>query len=354
MDAWKQDPLYRPFYHPTGFIMAACGDEAYQKCLEYAENEKTELFPLKTSDDFHSTMPEKVLTGSFPGWRGFWKKEGAGWVFAKGALKAMYEEAVELGVKFVTGPEEGEVTTMLYSDAGYAVVGARTTNDSEYIADQTILAAGANSDLLLDFKKQLRPTAWTLAHLPLSIDEVKRYQNLPVLYGVDRGFFIEPGMEHHEIKICDEHPGYVNMVKTGGQLRSIPFARKQIPVEAEARMRRLLRETMPQFEHRNFSFARICWDADTVDRVFLIDRHPEINNLIVAVGGSGNGFMTCPAIGIIVADIVEGKLEYRLQKMMRWRPEIAENRNWWDTQGRFGADGKIVSFKDVREWTNIV
>jgi sarcosine oxidase/L-pipecolate oxidase len=116
-------------------------------------------------------------------------------------------------------------------------------------------------------------------------------------------------------------------------------------------MRLLLSETMPQFSERSFSFARICWDADTVDRVFLIDRHPVISNLIVAVGGSGNGFMTCPAIGSLVANVIENKGEERLRKAMRWRPEISVERDWWDTQGRYGGRDKVMDFRDVEEWT---
>ncbi|KAI8939413.1 hypothetical protein NX059_003195 [Plenodomus lindquistii] len=116
-------------------------------------------------------------------------------------------------------------------------------------------------------------------------------------------------------------------------------------------MRHLLSETMPQFADRPFSFARICWDADTVDRTFLIDKHPHLDNLIVAVSGSGNGFMACPAVGVLVADLLEGTLEDRLGIILRWRPEISEDRDIWDTQGRYGADGRVMNFREVKEWT---
>jgi sarcosine oxidase/L-pipecolate oxidase len=39
--------------------------------------------------------------------------------------------------------------------------------------------------------------------------------------------------------------------------------------------------------------------------------------------------------------------------MLRWRPEIAVGRDWRDTQDRFGADGKVMDFQSVREWTQI-
>lgn len=350
MDTWKYDPVFSSFYHNTGFIMAAVGDEAYKRCVEYAKGEKITPTALNTKEDFRLTMPKHVLQGELAGWRGFWKKSGAGWVFANGALKAMYNEAVRFGVSFVTGTT-GKVQELLYNSDKSHVTGVRVVDGTEYAAKQTILAAGANSDLLVDLEQQLRPTAWTLAHIPLSVEEVEGYRNLPVLYGVDRGFFIEPDIENHEMKLCDEHPGYINPIYNNGKMRSVPFARHQIPKDSESRMRLLLSETMPQLSERSFSFARICWDADTVDRVFLIDRHPVISNLIVAVGGSGNGFMACPAIGSLVADVIENKGEERLRKAMRWRPEISVERDWWDTQGRYGGRDKVMDFRDVEEWT---
>lgn len=52
MKAWKHDALLAPFYHRTGFIDAAVGDDAYQRCVEYANSEDTELAPLNTKEDF--------------------------------------------------------------------------------------------------------------------------------------------------------------------------------------------------------------------------------------------------------------------------------------------------------------
>jgi sarcosine oxidase / L-pipecolate oxidase len=176
------------------------GDAAWQHCVKYAEGEDAELVPLNTKEQFHATMPEGVLTGPFPGWRGYWKRTGAGWVFAVGALRAMHTEAVRLGVQFVTGYEKGRAERLLYSTAGDKIIGVQTADNVQHASDHTILAAGANIEALLDFKKQLRPTAWTLAHIPLSAEEAQLYRDLPVLYGIDRGFFIEPDLEKHEIK----------------------------------------------------------------------------------------------------------------------------------------------------------
>ena len=40
---------------------------------------------------------------------------------------------------------------------------------------------------------------------------------------------------------------------------------------------------------------------------FLIDRHPDYDNVWIAGGGSGHGYKHAPMIGAYVADRVEGK-----------------------------------------------
>jgi sarcosine oxidase/L-pipecolate oxidase len=371
MSSWHHDPLFSPFYHETGFIMAAATPTGYRSCLEYRESEDAELVPLE-GKEFRATMPEGVLTGDFAGWKGFWKKKGAGWVEASKVLTAMYDEACKLGVNFICGQKIGRVEKLLYSDSIASLLGAITIDGKQHTADTVVLAAGANSAQLFAFEHQLLPKAWTLAHIPLPASEARIYKDLPVLYACDRGFFIEPqhptikvededGETKYEIKICDEHPGYINPVTVdpSNPTTSVPFAKHQIPMEAEERMRLMLRETMPHLSTRPFSFARICWDADTPDRMFLIDRHPKWENLVVAVGGSGNGFMCCPAIGPIVADIVEKKnseegfVGERVRKILRWRPETAVGRDIWDTQGRHGADEKVMDLREVTGWTSI-
>lgn len=57
--------------------MAGATDAGYQVCKEYAEGESCPLTALDSPQDFYRTMPQGVLQGLFPHWRGFWRKTDA-------------------------------------------------------------------------------------------------------------------------------------------------------------------------------------------------------------------------------------------------------------------------------------
>lgn len=351
---WRHDPVFAPYYHETGFAVAAISPDA----IAYMEEEevagdKADYVPLNSAADFRKIVPEGILTGEFPGWRGYWRKGDGGWAHARKACVSAATEAVRLGVRQICGIPQGQVIGLLYGSNG-DVVGVKTADEKSHLADRIILTAGAGANEILDFKDQLRPTAWTILHLRMSAEEASRYKDIPVLFNIEKGFFLEPDEDAHEMKICDEHPGYLNYTSKGPYgPRSLPFAKHQVPKEAEERARQLLRETMPQLAERPFSFGRICWDADTVDRHFLIDTHPDCPSLTLGVGGSGLSFSCIPAVGGLIADELEGKLDSKFSEAFRWRPEIAVNRDWKALQGRWGADRKVMDFHDVHEWTNI-
>ncbi|KKY18366.1 putative fructosyl amine:oxygen oxidoreductase [Phaeomoniella chlamydospora] len=355
------DPVFKQYYHPHGYVVAASSPDALNR-LEHEElpEDKSEYIPLETAEDFRKTMPKGVLTGEFPGWKGWWKKTGAGWVHARKALVSASKEAERLGVKFITGSPQGNVTSLIYSEGHQngEVLGATTEDGKEHLATRTILCAGATAPRLLDVKNQLRPTAWTLAHIKMTAEEVKLYKDLPVLFNIEKGFFMEPDEDKHELKMCDEHPGYCNWLPdpdSPSGKTSVPFAKHQIPIEAEERARGFLRDIMPHLADRPFTFARICWCADTPDRNFLIGPHPDHKGLVLGIGDSGHGYKHITSIGGFIVDSMEGILDERMAEGMRWRPETATDPDWvTGTLGRFGGPNKVMDFQvDVKGWTNI-
>lgn len=291
-ECWKNDPLFQPYYHDTGLLMSASTTVGLERLgVRVRPQDDPNLVELSQPEEFRRLAPSGVLQGGFPNWRGYFTRSGAGWAHARDALVAAVREAQRLGVKFVTGSPEGKVITLIFEHND--VRGAVTADGTIWRADQTFLCAGASAGQFLDFQQQLRSTAWTLVHIALDHEERALYKNIPVIFNIEKGFFFEPDEERGEIKICDEHPGYTNMEQlSDGTPQSIPFEKTQVPKESEDRVRALLSETMPQLANRPFSFARVCWCADTPNREFIIDRHPSHPSLILGCGASGRGEST--------------------------------------------------------------
>lgn len=352
--AWETDPVFVPYYHETGYVIAASQPKHIRELYDDEEPTPERGFVgLVTAEDFRQTMPAGVLTGEFPGWKGWWKRDGAGWVHARKAMESAFREAQRLGVRMVTGSPHGAVVSLIFEDGD--VLGGLTKDGVKHYADRTILCAGANAPQLVDMKDQLRPTAWTLAHIKMTEEEAKLYKNLPVMFNVERGFFMEPDEDNHELKICDEHPGYCNW-PTADHRASVPFAKHQIPKRSEEGVRLLLRECMPHLAERAFSFARICWCADTPNRDFLISSHPDFPSLTLGVGASGHGYKHIPIIGRYIADCLEGTLDERMRNVWRWRPETAVGRDWEAVQGRMGGSYQVLNLADIPDdqWTQTV
>ncbi|QDU69045.1 FAD-dependent oxidoreductase [Engelhardtia mirabilis] len=55
--------------------------------------------------------------------------------------------------------------------------------------------------------------------------------------------------------------------------------------------------------------ARVCQYTETPDGAFVVDRHPDLDNVWIAGGGSGHGFKHGPALGEHVAQLVSGARE---------------------------------------------
>ncbi|MEE4453027.1 FAD-dependent oxidoreductase [Novosphingobium resinovorum] len=81
---------------------------------------------------------------------------------------------------------------------------------------------------------------------------------------------------------------------------------RTVSPEAIAQVRAYLRRRFPDLADRQLVEQRVCQYENTHDGNFLIDRHPEADNLWIAGGGSGHGFKHGPAIGTYITALIDG------------------------------------------------
>ena len=72
--------------------------------------------------------------------------------------------------------------------------------------------------------------------------------------------------------------------------------------------RRFVERRFPALRGAPIVETRVCQYENTWNGDFLIDRHPEIENVWLVGGGSGHGFKHGPAMGEYVAERIFGRV----------------------------------------------
>jgi glycine/D-amino acid oxidase-like deaminating enzyme len=79
---------------------------------------------------------------------------------------------------------------------------------------------------------------------------------------------------------------------------------RQISAEGLAAARAYLRLRFPAMAGAPLVESRVCQYENSIDHNFILDRHPEAENVWIVGGGSGHGFKHGPVMGEMVADAV--------------------------------------------------
>jgi monomeric sarcosine oxidase len=78
--------------------------------------------------------------------------------------------------------------------------------------------------------------------------------------------------------------------------------------EAVAEIREYVTRNIPRLKNAPIVETRVCQYENTSNGDFLIDRHPQSENVWLVGGGSGHGFKHGPVVGDYVKDLVLGKI----------------------------------------------
>lgn len=96
-------------------------------------------------------------------------------------------------------------------------------------------------------------------------------------------------------------------IRTGGHRGENPDTSvRWIPEEAHARPREILAKYFPALAERVISETRACHYCSTVSRNFIIDTHPDLDNVWLAGGGQAESFKQGPVLGEYIAGRVFG------------------------------------------------
>lgn len=126
-------------------------------------------------------------------------------------------------------------------------------------------------------------------------------------YQMPYGFFYGfPSLDGEVIKVC-EH--------SGGTPITDP---SQLEIENHdedlAKLTQFLREVMPDVDPHPESF-NVCMYTKTPDEHFIIDQHPQYQNVAFGAGFSGHGFKFVPILGRVLSDLA---LDYETDQPVKF------------------------------------
>jgi sarcosine oxidase len=111
----------------------------------------------------------------------------------------------------------------------------------------------------------------------------------------ERGAYTLPDIENRGFKLAFDRHGPAFDPDTGDRLVS--------GVDAA---RAFLAERFPALSNAPLLESRVCQYENTSSGDFLIDRHPDFDNVLLVGGGSGHGFKHGPMVGEYVTGLIDG------------------------------------------------
>jgi glycine/D-amino acid oxidase-like deaminating enzyme len=150
---------------------------------------------------------------------------------------------------------------------------------------------------------------FTDARLPVWSDDSKRDLNG---FPGRHWFYGIPGNHWRGFKIADDMRGPAIDPTT---------MEREISAEGLAAARAYLRMRFPELADAPLVEGRVCQYENSTDQNFILDHHPEAENVWIAGGGSGHGFKHGPAFGEMASDAVLGvkapPSEFGLSRLMK-------------------------------------
>jgi len=219
----------------------------------------------------------------------------AGFLFVERCVRAHADRARSLGAEL----HDREEALAWRADERHVEV---VTNRGRYAAAKLVISAGAWATRLLeDLGVPLSIMRQVAMWFGVSQPQDFRRDRFPC-YFVDApdGFFYGfPMIDPLGIKVA-QHYGAIELADPS----AVDW---QASSADEAALRRFLQTHLPGAEGAR-NRASVCMYTLTPDRHFVIDLHPQHQNVAIAAGFSGHGFKFVSVVGEILADLCdEGK-----------------------------------------------
>ncbi len=210
----------------------------------------------------------------------------AGFLYVEECVKAHVREAERLGAAVRAGEA---VESWRAQGPGVEVV----TRQGTYRAAKLVLTAGPWAGALL---ARHGAALTVMRQVPLWFGTSDDRLFLFIAETPEGHFYGLPAIDANGVKVA-RHYG-------APELAGPAAIDRTVTADDDAPVRRFLHDHIPVVDGP-LRRSSVCIYTLTPDRHFIIDRHPDHANVVVAAGFSGHGFKFSSVVGEILADLVE-------------------------------------------------
>jgi len=285
--------LWKALFHATGNLLFV-NTGVLWLCSELDQYTQALLRTLAAECIPHEELPTSEISRRFPQINvddisfGIREPESGG-LLARRAVQAVLEDAVRQGVRYVNDavapPESGNGN----------LVSVRTTRGEAFSGGTFVFSCGAWLPQLFPglLGNRIFPTRQEVFYFgtPAGAREFKP-PHMPIWLHHQEDIYGFPDIENRGIKVASDRHGEPFDPETED---------RRVTETGEREVRAYLSRRFPGLRNLPLVESRVCQYENTSNGDFLIDRHPEIENVWLVGGGSGHGFKHGPAVGEYVA-----------------------------------------------------
>ena len=218
----------------------------------------------------------------------------SGVLMARRAVQAVVREAIKCGAAYfqhqVVAPQRAKILDGLeMSDGRRMAAGAYVFACGPWLPKLF-------PDLLAD---RIHPTRQEVFYFGAPAGIRFKPPTLPTWIDFKEEAYGLPDVEGRGVKVAIDRHGEPFDPDSGDRVAS---------AEGLAEVRRYLARRVPELKDTPVSESRVCQYENTSNGDFLIDRHPDFENVWLVGGGSGHGFKHGPFVGEYVTARIEGTL----------------------------------------------
>jgi sarcosine oxidase len=288
---WKElfQQLGRPLFAPTGILWIVNDEDAYTRASRETLSRAGIAYEWLPRAELEKRWPQIDLGRAT--WGLYEKESGA--LLARRAVAAVVEAAVALGVAYLQ-----EAAT---APAGLGRVSELITQSGREIrAGQFVFCCGPWIGRLFQnlLSSRIFVTRQEVFFFGTPAGDARfSPPAMPAWLCLADQMYGMPDLESRGFKIaCDRH----------GPPFDPDDGERRTSEEGLAIAREYLARRFPALARAPLVEARVCQYENTSNGDFLVDRHPDLENVWLVGGGSGHGFKHGPAMGEYVAGRLAG------------------------------------------------